>query len=89
MKITKIKNKKIQQFLEKNELQRLIISMLINKKVFKKDLFYNKYFKTNKRTFCLLTCRSKAVYRNYLLSRIKIRELCFEGVINGLKKISW
>lgn len=89
MKIIKIKNKKIQHFLEKNELQRLIISMLINKKIFKKDIFYYKYFRINKRSFCLLTCRSRAVYKNYLLSRIKIRELCFEGVINGLKKISW
>lgn len=89
MKMKKIKNLNKQKNLEKNELQRTIISMLRNKKVFKKEIFYQKYFKIDKINYCQLTFRSRAIYKKYLLSRIKIKEFCFEGIINGLKKVSW
>lgn len=38
---------------------------------------------------CLLTGRSKSVYRELKISRIMLRELCSSGMIPGLKKSSW
>lgn len=38
---------------------------------------------------CVLTGRSKGVYRKFALSRIKFRELALEGKIPGVTKASW
>jgi len=38
---------------------------------------------------CLLTGRSKAVYRKFKVSRIMLRELALAGKIPGMKKASW
>ena len=38
---------------------------------------------------CILSGRSRSIFRNFKLSRIKIRELTSKGQINGLQKISW
>ena len=38
---------------------------------------------------CVLTLRSKGICSDFKLSRIKLRELGLNGMINGLKKISW
>ena len=38
---------------------------------------------------CLLTGRPKGVYRNFGLSRIKLRELALSGKLPGITKASW
>ncbi|RYE17891.1 MAG: 30S ribosomal protein S14 [Sphingobacteriaceae bacterium] len=38
---------------------------------------------------CILSGRSKAVYRFCRLSRIRIRELANKGLLNGVTKSSW
>ena len=38
---------------------------------------------------CILTSRSKGICSDFKLSRIKTRELGLNGLINGLKKVSW
>jgi small subunit ribosomal protein S14 len=38
---------------------------------------------------CVITGRSKGVYKKFGLSRIKFRELALEGKIPGVTKASW
>jgi small subunit ribosomal protein S14 len=44
---------------------------------------------TRVRSLCALTGRSRAVYRKFKISRIKLRELALEGKIPGMRKASW
>ena len=44
---------------------------------------------TRVRNRCMVTGRSRAVYRKFQLSRIMIRELGNMGMIPGLTKSSW
>jgi small subunit ribosomal protein S14 len=44
---------------------------------------------TRLRSLCALTGRSRAVYRKFKISRIKLRELALEGKIPGMRKSSW
>ncbi|GAB4194106.1 MAG: 30S ribosomal protein S14 [Phycisphaeraceae bacterium] len=44
---------------------------------------------TRYRNLCALTGRSRAVYRKFGISRIKLRELALEGKIPGMRKASW
>ena len=41
------------------------------------------------RNRCKLTGRTRGVYRNFGLSRIKIRELSMSGALPGVVKSSW
>lgn len=38
---------------------------------------------------CFITSRSKGIYRQMKLSRIKLKELANNGLILGVKKLSW
>ncbi len=42
-----------------------------------------------KTTRCFITGRSHAVYKKFLLSRIKFRELALQGKLPGVTKASW
>lgn len=44
---------------------------------------------TRVRNLCALTGRSRAVYRKFKISRIKLRELALEGKVPGMRKASW
>lgn len=44
---------------------------------------------TRIRNHCALTGRSRAVYRKFKISRIKLRELALQGKIPGMRKASW
>lgn len=44
---------------------------------------------TRLRNLCALTGRSRAVYRKFKISRIKLRELALEGKVPGMRKASW
>lgn len=41
------------------------------------------------RSRCLVTGRSRGVYRRFGLSRHKLREFAMEGIIPGIRKASW
>jgi len=45
--------------------------------------------KNRVRSRCVLTGRSRAVYKKFGLCRIKFRELALEGKIPGVTKASW
>ena len=38
---------------------------------------------------CIITGRSKGVYRRYKISRIMLRQLALQGRLPGMKKASW
>ena len=40
-------------------------------------------------TRCMVTGRSRAVYREFSLSRITFRKMALEGKLPGIKKASW
>jgi small subunit ribosomal protein S14 len=40
-------------------------------------------------TRCIVSGRSRAVYREFMLSRIAFRQLALEGMLPGIKKASW
>tara|TARA_Y100001960_G_C14345538_1_gene666935 strand:- start:380 stop:685 length:306 start_codon:yes stop_codon:yes gene_type:complete len=75
----------------------------LKKEMMKKDLSIEERFKIqNKlndlprdsskirlRNRCLLTGRTRAVYRKFGLSRIKLRELSMSGALPGVVKSSW
>ena len=46
-------------------------------------------FSTRKQNLCLLTGRSRSVYRKFGISRIMLRKLALEGKIPGMRKASW
>jgi small subunit ribosomal protein S14 len=45
--------------------------------------------RTRLRNLCELTGRSRAVYKKFKLSRLKLRELALAGKIPGMRKSSW
>jgi ribosomal protein S14 len=95
-----VKENKIRQKLYKNEMQNQIfktIKPMIVKFKSKKLRNYlqnltNKSSKyssfTRTRTICILTGRTRSVYRFFRLSRIKIREYANAGYFTGVTKAS-
>ena len=41
------------------------------------------------RTRCMVTGRPRAVYREFMLSRITFREMAHQGLLPGVHKSSW
>ena len=96
----KIKQNIKQRFLFKNlEKKRLIYKILLKNLNLKKDLrwkaqqkwffFYQKSSLTRIKNICILTGRSKSIYRLFKISRIQLRKLGSEGLLPGLSKYSW
>ena len=75
----------------------------LKKQIMKKDLSIEERFKIQSklnelprdsskirvRNRCKLTGRTRAVYRKFGLSRIKLRELSMSGALPGVVKSSW
>ena len=75
----------------------------LKKQIMKKDLSIEERFKIQSklnelprdsskirvRNRCKLTGRTRGVYRKFVLSRIKIRELSMSGALPGVIKSSW
>ena len=75
----------------------------LKKQIMKKDLSIEERFqiqsklnelprdssKIRVRNRCKLTGRTRGVYRKFILSRIKIRELSMSGALPGVVKSSW
>ena len=101
----KIKNLYFKQIFNRTEklkkLNKFLFIYLVNKNLqknlFNKNLIY--YFNLlklfNKKSLrfitrrCLLTNRSRAVYRRFNLSRLVLRNLIQFGVLPGYKKAVW
>jgi small subunit ribosomal protein S14 len=86
--IRKESNKKESKLRSLKVLTRLkllnYLEILNNISKIKKSTNFNKV-----KNRCFVTSRSKSVYRRMTLSRIKIKELANNGLILGLKKLSW
>ena len=93
------KDKKRRNLVAKYELQRLQYKYIIKNNLLPKNLRFNFINKLNllpknsslirTRNRCFLTGRGRSVLRFCKLSRIKIRELASQGLLSGVKKISW
>ena len=83
----------------KNELKRIELKSLINDLNISKEMRYNFITQLNKlprnsskvriKNRCVLTGRGHSVYRFCRLSRIKLRELAAQGLLQGVTKSSW
>lgn len=45
--------------------------------------------RTRIRNRCVLTGRSRSIWRTFRISRIQLRKLALEGMLMGVKKSSW
>lgn len=52
------------------------------------QLFVQNHY-TKVRSICLLTGRSRSVYRSFKMSRLKLREYASQGYFTGISKASW
>jgi small subunit ribosomal protein S14 len=81
------------------EKKRLILKIISKNLNIEKDLrwkLYQKWFFFNSnssitriKNLCVLTGRSKSVYRLFKISRIQLRKLASEGFLPGVSKYSW
>jgi len=89
MKHTNFKDFKERISIQKYEL--ILLQQKISKRLIhqflesQQPLSYNSRIKNR----CVLTARAKGICSDFKLSRIKIRELGLNGLINGFKKVSW
>lgn len=87
------------QFYKKTELFQKILKFLflhvrdnILKLVIKKKQYYkiyNNQYKTKIKNFCVVTGRSRGIFKKLKISRIIFRLLGNKGLFFGLKKASW
>jgi len=96
----KIKKNIKQRYLFRNfEKKRLILKIIlknlnINKelrwKIQQKWFFFNQNSSiTRIKNICVLTGRSRSIYRLFKISRIQLRKLTSEGFLPGVSKYSW
>jgi small subunit ribosomal protein S14 len=96
----KIKKNIKQRYLFKDlEKRRLILKIILKNLNIQKDLRWKlqqKWFFFNQnssitriKNICVLTGRSKSVYRLFKISRIQLRKLASEGFLPGVSKYSW
>lgn len=96
----KIKKNIKQRYLFQNfEKKRLILKIILKNLNIKKELRWKlqqKWFFFNQNTsitriknLCILTGRSKSIYRLFKISRIQLRKLASEGFLPGVSKYSW
>jgi small subunit ribosomal protein S14 len=81
------------------EKKRLILKIISKNLNIEKDLrwkLYQKWFFFNSnssitriKNLCVLTGRSKSIYRLFKISRIQLRKLASEGFLPGVSKYSW
>nr|YP_010507846.1 ribosomal protein S14 [Phytophthora capensis]UXG55962.1 ribosomal protein S14 [Phytophthora capensis] len=96
----KIKKNIKQRYLFKNfEKNRLTLKILSKNLNIEKDLrwklqqkwffFHQNSSITRIKNLCVLTGRSKSIYRLFKISRIKLRKLASKGFLPGISKYSW
>lgn len=94
-----VKNNKRKQLVEKFEAKRAELRKIIANANASDEERDNAQIKLQKmprdtsrirvRNRCELTGRPRAVYRDFKLSRIALRELAHQGLIPGVTKSSW
>jgi small subunit ribosomal protein S14 len=96
MKYKSVLDNRKRKLFKKNEIKRIClkIGLRLNNKFTLKSIVelgdLNRNSSLSKiQTRCFLTGRSKAVYRKFGVSRIKLREMILSGVQTGVKKSSW
>jgi|TARA_B110000967_G_scaffold146652_1_gene150122 ribosomal protein S14 len=89
MKHSNFKDLKKRSFIQKFEL--ILLQNQISKRLNRQFLenFKPSVYDFQLKNRCILTARSKGICTDFKLSRIKTRELASNGLINGLKKVSW
>lgn len=93
---TEYKNK-INKFIFINAISKLTLTGKFKKKVYLSTIFKTLYLKLfNKRNnkikmvpHCLITGRTKSVYKKFNLSRSVLRDLIQFGLVPGYKKAVW
>ena len=96
----KIKKNINQRLLFKNlEKKRLIIKIISNNFNLKKIIRWKteqKWFNFSKnssltriKNICILTGRSKSIYRFFKISRLQLRKLSSTGFLPGISKYNW
>jgi small subunit ribosomal protein S14 len=96
----KIKKNIRQRFLFQDlEKKRLIIKIISNNLNLQKKIRWKieqRWFKfdrnsslTRIKNICVLTGRSKSIYRFFKISRLQLRKLASTGFLPGLSKYSW
>lgn len=98
MRKKKIENKKNREFIAKYECDRNYYKSFLHGRnpLFMKleaqsklNLLPRKSSITRAKNICILTGRSRGVYKHLGLSRIKFREMASCGLLPGIKKASW
>lgn len=94
-----VKNEKRKKLAEKYEPKRAALRKMVVDTNLSDDERWEAVVKLQKlprnanrnrvRNRCILTGRSRGVYKKFGLSRIKFRELALEGMLPGITKASW
>lgn len=96
----KIKKNIKQRYLFRNfEKRRLVLKIISRNLDIKRDLrwklnqkwffFHQNSSITRIKNLCVLTGRSKSIYRLFKISRIQLRKLASNGFLPGVSKYSW
>nr|YP_010507962.1 ribosomal protein S14 [Phytophthora humicola]UXG56309.1 ribosomal protein S14 [Phytophthora humicola] len=93
------KNIKQRYLFQKFEINRLTLKILSKNLNIEKDLrwklqqkwffFHQNSSITRIKNLCVLTGRSKSIYRLFKISRIQLRNLASKGYLPGVSKYSW
>ena len=93
------RDKKRRKLVSKYELKRLQLKTIIYTHSLPKDVRWNASLKLAKlprnsskvriRNRCVITGRSRGVYRLFKMSRILFRQYASSGLLTGVKKASW
>lgn len=93
------RDKKRRKLVEKYELKRLELKNIINSTSLPIKIRWEATLKLSKlprnsskvrlRNRCVITGRSRGVYRDFKMSRIMFRQLASNGELSGVRKSSW
>lgn len=99
MKTLFLKDKKRRILFQKAEKKRLVLKKIFSDLTLPKNLRMRAYYQlktlprdssiTRVRNRCLLTNRSRSIYRKFRLSRLTFRRLALNGELIGVRKSSW
>ena len=99
MKILNTNDKNRRNFFLFLEKKKIILNHIINNLKLSNQIRYNAYIElyhlskvstiTKIKNRCVISNRSRAIYRKFKLSRIFLKKYALEGLIIGLKKASW
>jgi small subunit ribosomal protein S14 len=93
------KDKQKRQLVKKFEKKKFYLKILANNRILPKEVRFIARLRLDKlpknssrirtKNRCVLTGRSKSVYRYFKMSRIAFRDLASLGQIPGVRKSSW